>query len=98
MNHISTELQRRIMFIPVVNLGNFFIALLNCRKTSNPTAMGFKVGIRVVCIFLPVSLFWGVLSALLPQLEDLFYLCCIYTGPVCMSYGLIKLQEKFFPV
>lgn len=96
MKHISTELQRRIMFIPVVNLGNFFIAVLNCRKTSRPTAMGFKVGVRAVCATLPVALFWGILAALFPQLEDLFYLCCIYTGPICMSYGLIKLQEKYF--
>ena len=96
MNYISTEMQRRIMFIPLVNLGNFFIAVLNCRKTSKPTAMGFKVGVRALCILFPITFFWGMLSVLLPQLEDVFSLCCIYTAPVCMSYGLIKLQEKYF--
>ena len=96
MNYISTELQRRIMFIPIVNLGNFFIAVLNCRKTSNPTLMGFKVGFRAVCVCLPVTLLWSALSAVFPQLKDLFYLCSIYIGPVCLSYGLIKLQEKEF--
>ena len=96
MKRISTELQRRIMFIPVVNLGNFFIAVLNCRKASNPTAMGFKVGLRVVCTLLPITLLGSVSSALFPQLEDLFYLSSIYVGPICMSYGLIKLQEKEF--
>ena len=96
MNGISVEIQRKIMFIPVVNLGNFFIAVLNCRKTSNPTAMGFKVGGLALCILFPIAFFWGMLSALLPQLKDLFSLCCIYTAPVCMSYGLIKLQETYF--
>ncbi len=96
MKYISTELQRRIMFIPLVNLGNFFIAALNCRKTSRPAAMRFKVMVCAACMAVPVALLWGGLSALFPQLEDLFYLCCIYTAPVCMSYGLIKLQEKYF--
>lgn len=96
MRYISTELQRRIMFIPVVNLGNFFIAVINCRKTSKPTAMGFKVGVRSICTLFPITFFWGILSALFPPLESLFFLCSIYTGPVCMSYGLIKLQEKYF--
>ena len=96
MKYISTELQRNIMFIPLVNLGNFFIAVLNCRKTSRPNVMGLKIGVRTFCILFPITFFWGMLSALFPQLESLFFLCSIYTGPVCMSYGLIKLQEKHF--
>lgn len=97
MKYISTELQRRIMFIPMINLGNFLIAVLNCRKTSKPTAMGFRVGIRALCIVLPISLLGGMLSALFPQFENIFFLIAIYIGPVCMSHGLIKLQEKYFP-
>ena len=96
MKYITTEVQRRIMFIPVLNLCNFFIAVLNCRKASNPTAMGFKVGIRTFCILLPITFLGGILSSLFPQLENFFFLCSIYIGPVCMSHGLIKLQEKYF--
>lgn len=96
MKYISTEVQRRIMLIPVLNLGNFFIAVLNCRKASRPNAMGLKVGICTFCIFLPIAFLGGMLSALFPQLENVFYLSTIYIGPVCMSYGLIKLQEKYF--
>lgn len=96
MNYISTELQRRIMFIPLLNLGNFFIAAYNCRQTSHPVAMNFKLCVRAFCMAVPVSLFWSILSSLLPQLEDLFWLCCIYTAPLSMSYGLIKLKEKEF--
>lgn len=94
MNYISTELQRRIMFIPVVNFGNIFIAFLNCTRSPRPVLMGSKVGIRFTCSVLPVCIFWSILSVLFPQLEELFWLCFIYTGPLCMSYGLIKLQEK----
>jgi hypothetical protein len=96
MKYISTEVQRHIMFIPGLNLCNFFIAVLNCRKASDPTAMGFKVGIRTFCILLPITFLGGILSSLFPQLENLFFLCSIYIGPVCMSHGLIKLQEKYF--
>ena len=96
MKYISTEVQRKIMFIPVLNLGNFFIAVLNCRKASRPNAMGLKVGIRIFCILLPISFLGGMLSALFPQLESVFFLSTIYIGPVCMSHGLIKLQEKYF--
>ena len=97
MNYISTAIQRRLMFIPIVNLGNFFIAVLNCRKTSRPTTMGFRVGVCTVCCAFPIAFLCGILSALFPQLKDLFSLCCIYTAPVCISFGLIRLQEKYFP-
>ena len=97
MNYISTDLQKRIMFIPLINLGNFFIAGINCLKSSSPTAMGFKVLVCVFCTVFPITFIGGLLSSLLPQLEALFFLATIYAGPVCMSYGLIKLQEKSFP-
>lgn len=96
MKYISTEVQRHIMFIPVLNLCNFFVAVLNCRKASRPSAMGVKVGIRTFCILLPISLLGGMLSAVFPQFESIFFLITIYIGPVCMSHGLIKLQEKYF--
>lgn len=96
MKHISTEAQRRIMFIPLVNFCNFFIAVLNCRKAANPTNLGFKVGVCTVCILLPITFLSSVLTAKFPQLEDLFFLGTIYVGPLCLSYGLIKLQERYF--
>lgn len=96
MKYITTEVQRRIMFIPVLNLCNFFLAVLNCRKTSKPTVMGVSVGICAFCIVLPISLLSGILSTLFPQFENIFFLITIYIGPVCMSHGLIKLQEKHF--
>ena len=94
MNYISTDLQRRIMFIPIVNFGNCFIAAINCFKSPRPAAMGFQLGIRFFCYAFPITFFWGILSAVLPQLEDLFYLCCLYSAPLFISYGLIKWQEK----
>ena len=45
---------------------------------------------------LPITFLGGILSSLFPQLKNLFFLCSIYIGPVCMSHGLIKLQEKYF--
>lgn len=98
MKLISTETQRRIMYIPFVNITNFFIAAYNCGKAANPISMKFKAMICVVCHLLPLSFLWSLLSAWFPQQEHLFFLCAIYTEPLVMSWVLIKFQHKYLLV
>lgn len=94
MRYSSIDLQKKIKFIPVINIGVFFLAAINCRKTSNPIIAGVKLLAISACCMLLTTFLWSLLTLIFPRLEDLFFLCSIYTGPLCMSLGLIKFQEK----
>lgn len=96
MTYISTNVQKKIMYIPFVNITNFFVAVHNCGKAQNPGKMKLRCFGFALCSLIPFTFLCSILSRLFPVLEDFFFLFAIYTGPLIMSYGLIRIQEKKF--
>lgn len=90
----SIETQKKIMYIPIVNVGVLFLCLYNCLQRRITDKQTMKLFFYVLRYALPVGLLWMCLSKALPSLEWLFGLCTMYLTPLAMSYGLIKYQEN----
>ena len=98
MSYISAKTQRKLMFIPLVNVLNFFIALHNAGKSPDPRKMRFQICVTVVCCLLPFTFLCSLLMRVFPSAEDIISLCAIYLGPIILSYGCINVQEKELPL
>ena len=95
MNPISTKAQRKIMFIPIINIFNLFICLLNCCCKRIPMITFLKVYLSLFGYTLPPALVYGILLHIFPTFEQVLTPLAIYLIPLIMSFGLIKFQEKY---
>lgn len=95
MYPISLETQRKLMYIPIVNIANLFILVYNSRCLNIKPKTTFMVFPYLFGYTIPVALFWGLLMYFLPGLRELLYLCSLYTTPLCMSFGILKYEEKY---
>ena len=96
MRYISTETQRKIMLIPLVNMANIFICLNNNIYMHANTKLVLKSLVYLFCYTLPVGFLWMLICSIVPAMADILYPLMMYVMPLCMSYGLIKYQEKYF--
>ena len=90
----SIEAQKKIMYIPIVNVGVLYICMYNCLKRRLTDRQTMKIFPYLFGYAVPVGLFWMIMSKTIPSLEWLFGLCTMYLTPLAMSYGLIKYQEN----
>lgn len=95
MNPISTDTQRKFMYIPIVNMLTTASTLFNCICVHPPPKIQLKIFPYLFGYTIPAALFWMILAKLLPSLQGLFSICTMYITPLAMSYGLIKYQEKY---
>jgi len=96
MRYISTETQRKIMLIPLVNMANIFICLNNNIYMHANTKLVLKSLVYLFCYTLQVGFLWMLICSIVPTMADILYPLMMYVMPLCMSYGLIKYQEKYF--
>ena len=89
------NIQKKTMWIPLVNYINIFLFLINSKKMalfsrswwmSYVYFFGFAIGSHMACSFV------GSLLPQEPPVGGIFYL---YFFPLIICYGLIKYQEKY---
>lgn len=92
---VSIATQKKIMWIPFVNVVNVLIFSLNCRNVkigSHAWWMSFVYffGYGMPCFMLSV-----LLNHMVPTDSPIIAVCSGYLFPVVISHGLIKYQEKY---
>lgn len=92
MKPISTKLQRRILYIPYVNVFVLIFWFINCiclKVPANECSNAF--GRFFPKIILPVLIVFGS-SFFSPQLEYILTLVCVYVLPIIAGKTLINYQ------
>ena len=90
---ITIKLQKRFMFIPLINGSILFFWLYNWfyMKWGNVAAIKAMV-ILLVSAFLP-KIIWNAIASVLPGFEtDKWLFLISYISFLAMSFGLIRLQ------
>ena len=95
MNLISIETQRKLMYIPFLNLLNYFIWFINIVRAKVPTSCWAKGFWSIVVHAIPVWFVCTALGRIIPGIVAIAWICTIYFTPLAMSYGSIKFQEKY---
>lgn len=95
MEITSIETQKKLMFIPLLNVINFGILFLNLRYTKVSFANFIKLLLSILGFVFPICFGFSVVAKLLPSIWWVFYICTIYLGPLAMSYVSIRFQEKY---
>lgn len=95
MRVVSTEKQRIIMFIPVINWINWIIWLNNSYYLRFPPATNIKGFIIGVFCLLPAWFVAQELTVIFPNCETFIFLICEYIASIAMGFGLIRLQREY---
>lgn len=95
MRYINTKTQRKIMFYPVINIVNIFICLNNTLTMRTNLKQTMRVFPYLFGYAVLPGILWVLVVGLLPIVAKTIYPLVIYLWPLCMSYGLIKYQEKY---
>lgn len=91
---ISWQTQRILMFIPIINMFNFFAWLIRCKVYNVPFKTFFKSVLMLMGCVLVVGLACVELSAVFPSFEALFYKLGMYFLPFSISLVLLIYQKK----
>ena len=94
MKQISIDAQRRIMFIPFVNVANLFIWLYNSRNAYNTVNTLPRTLLILFSSTLPLEIISIIVSNLSPTIGDVLGCLNVYLGPLVASYRFIKYQEE----
>lgn len=95
MNLISIETQKKLMYIPVVNIINLWVLFINLMRAKVSDERVMKAVLYPFCHMVPVWFVCTALGRIVPGIGLLFGLCIVYLCPIAMSYGSIKFQEKY---
>ena len=95
MNLISIETQKKLMYLPVVNILNFWVLFINLMRAKVSDGRVMKAVMYPFCHTVPIWFVCTALSRMFPGIAFLFGLGIVYLCPIAMSYGSIKFQEKY---
>lgn len=98
MYPISTKTQKKIAFIPLINISTLFFTLYNCICLRIPMKDWMKIYLFLLCSVVPSAVFWMVLAKMVPELSPICSILTMYITPLCMSFGLIRFQRKYLDV
>ena len=95
MRYISTNTQRKVMFLPIINL----ITLVLCLNNVLYVKAGMNRVMRIFPYLLRYAglsgLLWVLFSGLFPSVARILFPVVAYLWPLCLSYGAIKYQEAY---
>ncbi|MBR2890733.1 MAG: hypothetical protein IKC09_10715 [Oscillospiraceae bacterium] len=91
----SIETQKKLMYIPLLNIANVFIVFLNLRQSKGSGASLVKIFVYVLGYLIPVWFVFSAAAKVWPDLYPVFSTCLMYCGPLALSWGSIKFQEKY---
>ena len=95
MKRMPIETQKKLMYIPVLNVINFFALVFNLNCAKVLFADLIKSQFYIWGYTIPVWFVLSLAARLLPSLEIVFYFFILYFCPLAMSFGSIKFQEKY---
>lgn len=98
MRTISTSKQKKMAFIPIVNLLTIFFTLINCIYLRTPIKAWVNLFLYLLIYAFPSAIFWMVVAQLFPSLSTFCSLATSYMSPMLMSIGLIRFQRKYLNV
>ena len=94
MRTVSSDTQKKLIFLPIINVLPFFIAIYNMIALNEGPRVLFKLyGYILIYSILP-GIVGIILCQMLSQLLMPIYLCLLYVIPLLTSIGVIKFQEK----
>ena len=94
MKYICTQTQRKIVFIPLINIMIIGLCLNNMlyvKADNKPTSCIFPYILRYAGL---PGMVWLLLVGFLPTVAKMIYPIVMYIWPLCLGFGLIKYQEK----
>lgn len=94
MKLISTTIQKKMAYIPIINILTLWCTLGNIIYLQTPFSIWMKVYKYLLIYMIPSAIFWMLLASLFPSLETVCSLATSYITPLLMSIGLIRFQEK----
>ncbi len=94
MNTISLDTQKKLMFLPFINLFNLFIYLYNCTCVDIPIGKTLKGGFWALVSVLPIMTIQFVLYTYVPAVGNITGYMVMYFGPMLMSFVLIRYQDS----
>ena len=95
MQYISAKTQRKIMFVPVLNLLTIFICLSNTLRMQVSRKVSMQIFPYLLRYAVLPGILWVLVVGLIPKVATVIYPIVMYAWPMCVSYGLIKYQEKY---
>lgn len=95
MSTVSITIQKRTIFIPIVNIFPLFCTLYNAVCLRVPTGVTLRIFPYLLVYALPSAFFWMILSKVVPVLSVLCTIGTSYITPMIMAHGLIKYQKKY---
>lgn len=93
MKKISIETQKKMMYIPYINILNMFIWLYNCISLKPPRNCVPKTLTILFVNSLPLLLLQIILSNIWPAVANILTYINAYLIPLLISRGLINYQE-----
>lgn len=91
---ISIELQKRLLYIPIINLSVLFIYYYNALMMKVSTATLLKGGVVAVITVAPIVAIQLLISQVAPDFSTFSGYLVIYFAPLAIATGLIRYQEK----
>lgn len=91
---ISIELQKRIMYLPIVNISVLFIYYYNALLMKLSTKTLLKGGLLALLFAAPIMAMQFVISQIAPGFSNFSGYLVIYLAPLAIDMELIHYQEK----
>lgn len=91
----SIESQKKIMWIPLVNIVNIVTLPFRIRGLEIGTHAWWMLFAYAFGSFFVGFAFFRLVTMPFPQGSPIHFICNLYLFPVLMNYGLIKYQEKY---
>ena len=94
MKIVSTDTQKRMVFIPVINVVPLFITLYNMFVLNEGPRTLFKLYGYIIIYSITPSIIGIIIGQMIPGLLTPFGIFMMYVIPLLTSIGVIKFQEK----
>ena len=95
MRYISTETQRKIMFVPIINIMTLAFCLNNTVHVKADMMLVMRIFPYLFGYAGLPGLLWVLFVGFLPTVANIMYPIVMYLWPLCLSYGAIRYQEKY---
>lgn len=92
---VSIVTQKKIMWIPFVNVVNFMFFLFNCRNIKIGTRAWWMLFVYCFGHWTACSLVAILLEYVIPPDSLIITFYNLYLFPVVICHGMIKYQEKY---
>ena len=94
MKPVSIATQKKLLWIPIVNISILYIWIYNAFMLKVRCMDVLKSNLVMFACAIPGAILMLLVSNYYPALEELMSVICSYLIPLCLGYGLIRFQES----